>query len=98
MGNDWTRLTQEAGELGGPDALREYYRTQGQKSVVVYCVAGAASMVVAYGVNKYRKHADDKMMGRRILEATGTPAEIKQGTKAEPEGFAFSELEPEPNR
>lgn len=78
MGNDWTRLTQEAGELGGPDALRAFYRAQGQKSAVTYVVCVAAASGVAYGVNKYRKYAEGKKMDRRIseLETEGTPAEI----------------------
>ncbi|GAO09847.1 hypothetical protein TPA0598_06_00120 [Streptomyces lydicamycinicus] len=58
MGNAWTRLTQEAGERGGPDALRAFYRAQGQKSAVAYMACFAAVSGVAYGVNKYRKYAE----------------------------------------
>ncbi|WP_327364985.1 hypothetical protein [Streptomyces sp. NBC_01296] len=80
MGNDWTRLTQEAGERGGPDALRDFYRTQGQKSAVTYMACLAVASCAAYGVNKYRKYAEDKKMDRRIseLEAEGSHAETEE--------------------
>ncbi|MFJ1544502.1 hypothetical protein [Streptomyces sp. NPDC088246] len=86
MGNAWTRLTQEAGERGGPDALRAFYRAQGQKSAVTYMACFAAASGVAYGVNKYRKYAEDKKMDRRIseLETEGTLAEIEQGRDDNP--------------
>ncbi|MEN8651650.1 hypothetical protein ABCR94_13730 [Streptomyces sp. 21So2-11] len=81
MGNAWTRLTQEAGEHGGPDALRAFYRAQ-----VTYMACVAAASGVAYGVNKYRKYTEDKKMDRRIseLEAEGTPAELEQGRDENP--------------
>ncbi|MFF3088857.1 hypothetical protein ACFVRB_28035 [Streptomyces nojiriensis] len=81
MGNVWTRLTQEAGELGGPDALREHYRTQGHKEAVTYAALAAAATGVAYGVNRYRKYAQDKKMDRRIAEseASGAQAEVDRG-------------------
>ncbi|NXY97812.1 hypothetical protein HYE82_26225 [Streptomyces sp. BR123] len=66
--------------------MRAFYRAQGQKSAVTYMACFAAASGVAYGVNRYRKYAEDKRMDRRIseLEAEGTPAEIEQGRDENP--------------
>ncbi|MFJ7990305.1 hypothetical protein [Streptomyces sp. NPDC096351] len=86
MGNAWTRLTQEAAERGGPDALRAFYRAQGQKSVLTYAAFTVAASGAAYGVNKYRKYAEARKMDRRIaeVEAEGAPVEIGPGTSEPP--------------
>lgn len=77
MGNDWTRLTQEAGELGGPDDLRGHYRTKGR----VEATAGVLALTLAgaglkWAVGRLRNRDDESEPRRKAAEST--PAEVPE--------------------
>ncbi len=77
MGNDWTRLTQEAGELGGPDDLRGHYRTKGR----VEATAGVLALTLAgaglkWAVGRLRNRDDESGCGEEAAEST--PAEVPE--------------------
>jgi hypothetical protein len=71
MGNDWTRLTQEAGELGGPDDLRAHYKTKGRQEaaagVLALTLAGAG---VKWVVDRLRDRDAKAGSGEEAAEST----------------------------
>jgi hypothetical protein len=71
MGNDWTRLTQEAGELGGPDDLRGHYRGKGR----VEATAGILALTLAgaglkWAVGRLRSRDDESGCDEEAAEST----------------------------
>lgn len=64
-------------------ALDDTFFSLGQE--VTCAVLAAAATGVAYGVNKYRKYAQDKKMDRRIAEseASGAPGRDRPGADGE---------------
>jgi hypothetical protein len=79
MGNDWTRLTQEAGQLGGPDVLRARYRTEGR----VEATAGILTLTPAgaglkWAVGRLRNQDAESGCGEEAAESTrGEEPEIQ---------------------
>jgi hypothetical protein len=67
MGNDWTRLTQEAGKLGGPDDLRARYRAKGRAEAA----AGLLALTLAGAVVK---RAVGALRGRAAQAGSGEEA------------------------
>ncbi|GAA2252741.1 hypothetical protein GCM10010415_10750 [Streptomyces atrovirens] len=71
MGNDWTRLTQEAGESGGPDDLRGHYRTKGR----VEATAGILTLTLAgaglkWAIDRLRSRDGKAESGEEAVEQT----------------------------
>lgn len=66
MGNDWTRLTQEAGELDGPDGLRAHYKMKGRAEAA----AGILALTLAGGSE----------VGRRQTAQPGRQGGVRRGS------------------
>jgi hypothetical protein len=79
MGNDWTRLVEEAKVLGGPNGLRSSYANSGRvegAAAVALVVAGADVVWVA--VNKLRERAVRAKVDQNIagLPSDGVVEEV----------------------
>lgn len=89
MGNDWTRITQEASALGGPDGLRRHYFGVGRSTGRVEGAVGVAvAALVAAGAAKAIRGRRRRLRERESARRAGdlTVAEISAGTDSPSEG------------
>lgn len=83
MGNDWTRITQEASALGGPDGLRRHYFSAGRSAGRVEGAVGlAVATLVSAGAAKAIRAHRRRLRERETARSAGdlTVAEVTAGT------------------
>lgn len=70
MGNDWTRLLQEAARNGGPTALKEGLRQAGMKKGIMI---GGFAVGAVWGGTEIKSTAD-QIRARRVEKAAAAAA------------------------
>jgi hypothetical protein len=92
MGNDWTRITQEASVLGGPDGLRRHYfgagRSKGRvEGAVGLAVAALVSAGAAKAVRARRRRLRERETARRAGDLTVAETTAETDSPSEEGGW-----------